>query len=43
MASDLIQLLPHLRGGHVRIVEMALLDVVLGEEVLIVFEGFDCA
>lgn len=43
MTPDLIQFLPHLGSRHVRVVEMALLDVVSGQEVLVVVKGFDCA
>ena len=41
MPLDLVQLLAHLLARHVRVVQVALLDARLGEEVLVVFEGVD--
>ena len=41
MSFNLIELALHFCNGHVRVVEVALLDVAFGEEVLVVFEGFD--
>lgn len=41
MAFDLIQLLPHLGRRHVWVVQVALFDIVLGKEVLVVVEVFD--
>ena len=41
MALDFIQLLPDLPNRHVGIVQMPLLDAVLRQEVLVVFECFD--
>ena len=41
MSLDLIQILTHLLDWHKGVVQMALLDVIFGEEVLVVVEGFD--
>lgn len=43
VALDLVELLPYLLRRHERIVEMALLELVMpGEESFVVVEGFDC-
>ena len=42
MALDGVEFLPHFFGRHEGVVQVALLDVVFGQEVLVVGEGFDC-